>query len=120
VKPFRRKRRPGNRPMKRDERQRMEGVKSQCIPCLMRGYRYEGVCAEGNHIKRGNLRVGHKATYGLCIWHHRKQLMVEGWSVADHRRELGPSLMDGSKTFHAAFGSDDELLRQQNELLGAA
>jgi hypothetical protein len=29
----------------------------------------------------------------------------------------GPSLAHGSKTFHKAFGSDDELLALQNDLL---
>jgi hypothetical protein len=33
------------------------------------------------------------------------------------RDHYGPSLADGSKPFHAAFGSDAELLARQNEYL---
>lgn len=35
------------------------------------------------------------------------------------REHFGPSLNEGSKTFHAEFGSDVLLLGYQNELIGA-
>jgi hypothetical protein len=39
------------------------------------------------------------------------------------RQIYGPSLMDGSRTFHETYGSDDELITNQtyiNELRAAA
>ena len=38
-------------------------------------------------------------------------------NLKDARDLFGPSLAHGSKPFHAAFGSDDELLARVNELL---
>ncbi len=34
-----------------------------------------------------------------------------------HRDRLGPSLAESSKRFHEAFGSDDELLAAQHQLV---
>lgn len=34
------------------------------------------------------------------------------------RANLGPSLMDGSKLFRAAYGTDAELLALQKQVLG--
>lgn len=102
------------------ESSRMSRVKQQCIACYIKGIRYEdGAHAEGNHMKAGNIRISHAHSYGLCVYHHRRVLMVDGWSFAKHREELGPSLMDGSNTFHDYFGSDAELLTIQNNLIGA-
>lgn len=96
----------------------MDRVKTQCIPCHMKGYVYEdGAGCEGNHMKSGNLRISHAHTWGACQWHHQRRLIVEGWSFAQHREHLGPSLLDGGKTFHEAFGSDAELLEYQEKLL---
>jgi hypothetical protein len=36
------------------------------------------------------------------------------------REHFGPSLMDGSRLFHATYGSDDELIALQSEILGDA
>lgn len=119
MKPFRKNRRPGNRRMTDAESDRMARVKGQCIACYIKGIRYEdGAGCEGNHMKSGNIRISHAHSYGLCQWHHKRWLIVDGWSFAKHREELGPSLLDGSATFHAYFGSDAELLAIQNELIG--
>jgi hypothetical protein len=40
-----------------------------------------------------------------------------GKSPAELRSEYGPSLAEGSKPFHAAFGSNASLLERQNEML---
>ncbi|UXB21938.1 hypothetical protein K7566_09630 [Stenotrophomonas maltophilia] len=44
---------------------------------------------------------------------------LEGSTFATMRQIYGPSLMDGSRTFHETYGSDDELIANQtciNEL----
>ncbi|WP_295516259.1 Ref family recombination enhancement nuclease [uncultured Stenotrophomonas sp.] len=75
-----------------------------------------------NHAKSGNLRRGHAFGYALCKWHHMRYPM-EGNTFATMRQIYGPSLLDGSRTFHETYGSDDELIDQQtyiNELRAAA
>ncbi len=75
-----------------------------------------------NHAKSGNRRRGHFFGFALCIWHHRRRLM-EGKTFAWMRQIYGPSLMDGSRTFHETYGSDDDLIEQQtyiNELRATA
>lgn len=65
-----------------------------------------------NHAKSGNKRRGHAFGYALCVWHHRRHPM-QGKTFAEMRETWGPSLMDGSRTFHETYGSDDELIEQQ-------
>ncbi|HEL4805623.1 TPA: hypothetical protein UN084_001129 [Stenotrophomonas maltophilia] len=75
-----------------------------------------------NHAKSGNLRRGHMLGYALCKWHHMRH-PLEGNTFATMRQIYGPSLMDGSRTFHETYGSDDELIVNQtyiNELRVAA
>ncbi len=60
----------------------------------------------------------HDLTCGLCQWHHMGRPMFD-LSLAQLREGFGPSLAEGSKPFHAAFGSNAELLTMQNELLEA-
>lgn len=77
-----------------------------CIACLQLG-KYS--VPEVHHLKSGNKRRGHQDTVPLCPAHHR------GYQ---HNPELhGPSLALAPRSFHQAFGSDDELLRKTNELL---
>ena len=63
---------------------------------------------EIHHLLSGNKRKGHMFTIPLCGWHHR------GIAEGD-----GPSLAHGSKPFHAAFGSDSDLLDATNRMLNA-
>lgn len=75
-----------------------------------------------NHAKSGNVRRGHAFGYALCKWHHMRYPM-EGNTFATMRQIYGPSLLDGSRTFHETYGSDDELIAYQtyiNELRAAA
>lgn len=68
--------------------------------------------------KHGAPRLGHDFTIGLCGWHHR----------GDHRFTLlgddamaslrGPSLAKTPRDFRRQFGTDDELLRAQNQRIG--
>jgi hypothetical protein len=69
-----------------------------------------------NHCKSGNIRRGHAYGYALCTFHHR--LHPIGWyTLASTRQKYGPSLMDGSRLFIQMYGSDDELISLQNEVL---
>jgi hypothetical protein len=69
-----------------------------------------------HHLLSGGIRRGHMFGMCLCPWHHRGQ---PDWAMtpAEMRECYGPSLAEGSKPFHAVFGSDDALLAKQDELL---
>jgi hypothetical protein len=90
-----------------------------CVCCIELGYPHDrdGPMVEAHHLLSGGIRRGHSETVGLCAWHHRGRLIVQGWSHADHRERLGPSLAEGSTTFRERFGDDDELQRKQRALL---
>lgn len=94
-----------------------------CIACtvlvergLLPAWKAQGP-SDFHHLKSGNIRRGHMHGVALCGWHHRG-LLDWGYTHADMREEYGPSLMDGSRLFHDTFGSDDELLARQRELIG--
>lgn len=70
-----------------------------------------------NHCKSGNIRRGHMYGYCACGWHHR-QLLDWGCTHKEMRDWYGPSLMDGSRKFHLTYGSDDDLIALQRELIG--
>lgn len=102
------------------EEQWMAAVKKYgCLCCLFMGYPHdEDRCVvEAHHLLSGGIRMGHLFTVGLCLWHHRGRLIIQGWNHKTHRRELGPSLAEGSKTFEAAFGGNQWLLDRQRQLL---
>lgn len=65
-----------------------------------------------NHAKSGNIRRGHMHGYALCVYHHRKHPLA-WWTLKGTQERYGPSLMDGGKTFHDAFGTDDQLIELQ-------
>lgn len=71
----------------------------------------------GGHA--GSARRGDEFTIGLCRWHHQGQ-PLQGWTLDECRRVLGPSLKLHSRRFRETFGSDDELLARQNQLITAA
>lgn len=122
---FRRKRRAGNRPMTKAERSVVRDAKeAKCIPCLVwaeQGHMpVEDVatCSDWDHSKSGNIRRGHRFGFASCLWHHKRQIEVQGWTFERMRKHFGPSLMDGSRLFHETYGSDDYLIARQRELLG--
>lgn len=85
-----------------------------CLACLLQGYRREG--CDAHHLLSGGRRRGHLFTIGLCEWHHRGVTQgLNGPMI--WRMQYGPSLMDGSKLFRDAYGTDDELLEAQRRLL---
>lgn len=104
----------------RAEREWIDAVKrSGCLCCIARGYRHDpdGPAVEAHHLLSGGIRRGHLFSVGLCAWHHRGRLIVSGWSHAQHRQRLGPSLAEGSVPFHAEFGDDESLMAAQVRLL---
>lgn len=121
---FRKNRRPGNRAPTHDEAVRIVEAKSgQCIPCLIwaeAGHmpaEHVATCCQYDHAKSGNLRRGHAFGYASCLWHHQGRV-PDGWTHAQMREHFGPSKMDGSRLYHATYGSEDELIARQSELLG--
>lgn len=90
-----------------------------CLCCIARGYPHDpdGPAVEAHHLLSGGIRRGHEHTVGLCAWHHRGRLIVQGWTHAHHRELLGPSLAEGSVPFHEAFGDDDALMAAQLRLI---
>jgi len=90
-----------------------------CLCCIARGYPHDqdGPAVEAHHLLSGGIRRGHLHTLGLCAWHHRGRLIVNGWSHTQHRTQLGPSLAEGSVPFHAAFGDDESLMAAQHRLI---
>lgn len=98
------------------EAARMDAIKAgPCVCCHQRGL--FSWAPEIHHLLRGGRRIGHEATVGLCAWHHRS-VITFGCTGAEMRDHFGPSLNEGSKPFHAQFGTDDELLAIQDALLG--
>lgn len=71
-----------------------------------------------HHLLSGGIRRGHMFGVCLCPWHHRA---VIGWGCThkEMRDYYGPSLAEGSKPFHAEFGSDQDLLNRQDAILGS-
>jgi hypothetical protein len=100
------------------EQARIDAIKSgPCLACEARGIPSAGMgIVEAHHLLSGGRRIGHEATVGLCIWHHRAQPFW-GHSSQECRDYYGPSLAEGSKPFHQEFGSDAQLLASQNEML---
>lgn len=77
-----------------------------CIACRILGvYSLPDI----HHVLTGGRRTGHQATIPLCPWHHR--------GVLPPHQDLGPSLANGSKPFHARFGKQEELLAKVNGLI---
>lgn len=73
--------------------------------------------AEVHHQNLGGLaghpRLGDDHTIGLCAWHHRG---VTPWGMAAEKLAAwaGPSLAREPRRFREVFGSDEELLAEQN------
>lgn len=85
-----------------------------CLACFIHDGSIRNGC-DAHHLLSGGRRIGHLATIGLCEWHHRGMADPDAWLV-NVRHNFGPSLMDGSKLFHAAYGSDAELLELQKRI----
>lgn len=77
-----------------------------CICCRMAGHGY--AIPEVHHVLSGGRRIGHQATLPLCPHHHR---------FPNNKTVHGPSLADGSKLFHAHWGTQLELLAKVNSII---
>jgi hypothetical protein len=100
----------------REEAARIEACKSgPCVACAIKGRASWG--GDYHHLLSGGIRRGHLFGVCLCAWHHRA---VPDWGCTheEMRQHYGPSLAEGSKPFHAVFGTDQDLLDKQSELLG--
>lgn len=93
---------------------RMGKIKRLGCLCCRRLNRY--TFAEADHQVSAGKRLGHDATVGLCCWHHRA-VPLQGMTHGMCREILGPSKAEGTKPFRARWGSDEELLAEQNRLL---
>jgi hypothetical protein len=91
-----------------------------CLCC--RRYGYFGVLGDVHHLNlgqhAGQKRLGDEHTIGLCAYHHRG--ILGGQSQEWWERQVGPSLALKPKEFREKFGSDLELLAEQNELIEEA
>ncbi|MFN7782273.1 MAG: Ref family recombination enhancement nuclease [Lysobacterales bacterium] len=86
----------------------------RCVACWKRGIVTIG--CDAHHLLSGGRRIGHEASVALCVWHHRGH-PFDGVTPPQMRFQYGPSLMDGSKAFRAAYGTDAELLELQERML---
>jgi hypothetical protein len=120
-KPLRAKGKP--RPTKAEGLRIVKAKFGPCVVCLRwarMGRMPETDVMQGgdyHHPKSGNVRRGHRLGFCNCPWHHRG-VPSTGWTSARMRSHFGPSLMDGSRLFHTTYGSDDDLIALQDEILG--
>lgn len=79
---------------------------------------FTGLCGhlEFNHMKSGNVRIGHLWGYSLGSWHHQGRV-IEGFTHAQMRKQFGPSLADGSALFRDTYGDAASMLEAQDEIL---
>lgn len=109
-------------PTKEEEARIVAAKFGPCMPCL--SWARAGnmpmhdvaIGGDYDHKKSGNIRRGHMFGFCSCKWHHFGH-PGEGWTIPQMREHFGPSLMDGSRLFHAAYGGDDELIALQTEVL---
>jgi hypothetical protein len=87
-----------------------------CICCRSRGW--FSPC-QIHHLNlgqhAGQKRIGDEASIGLCPYHHVGQ--IDRAISPEALRLLGPSLALEPVKFRKVFGSDQELLAKQNELI---
>lgn len=73
---------------------------------------------EIHHLLSGGRRIGHEATICLCHFHHQaKFLPYVDYGYTAQAEAFGPSLEREPRRFHEVYGTDQELLARQNELL---
>jgi len=109
------------KPTQREAERIVACKEGRCIACVVWSQKKPWVIpvygCDYHHLKSGNIRRGHRYGIGLCAWHHRG--IPHAGMLPKHCAIVhGPSLMDGSRKFHETYGSDDELLAMQDELIG--
>lgn len=84
-----------------------------CVAMEQLGIDISGSGAVQWHHVAGKKR--HDLTVGLSCWHHQA-IPLPGYTHQQCRDLFGPSLAEGSKPFHARFGTNAELLAVQDEI----
>jgi hypothetical protein len=107
-------------PAKRDRRcQRI--CELGCLACRRRGW--FGQPCQVHHLNldqhAGQQRLGDEYTIGLCPWHHVGECF-QGRTKEWMRDHFGPSMKHEPVKFRDEFGSDLELLAEQNRLIERA
>ena len=91
-----------------------------CIACYKRGWFNE---CQVHHLNlgehAGQKRLGDEFTIGLCPWHHVGE-PIGILSAQECWRRFGPSMKLQPLKFREVFGSDQDLLRFQNERIEEA
>ena len=64
-----------------------------------------------HHLLNAGKRISHQHTICLCPYHHR------GLHWQQFKGKLGPSLAIDKRKFHEVFGSEEDLLWFQDEIL---
>jgi hypothetical protein len=101
--------------MTRADRSRICEIKEgRCVACWVLGRTTIG--CDAHHMLSGGRRIGHEATVALCAWHHRA-VPDPGETAPRMALLYGPSLIQGSKPFRAAYGTDAQLLEIQEQML---
>lgn len=125
-----------NGPTKAEAKRFERIVELGCVACR-KNAELRPISCEVHHLLDGGRRRGHSFTVGLCQWHHRG--VVNDLIVSEATRFLGgdkkaglkctvdgttaffgPSLYHDRKAFRERYGTDDELLAYQEELLAQA
>lgn len=75
-----------------------------------------GLPLEVHHLLDCGRRRGHDFTISLCSWHHRG-ILIGGKTTEFMEETWGPSVAHGTRLFKDRFGTDDELLAEQNKIL---
>lgn len=104
-----------NKSPTKDQQKRFQAIQDiGCLPCRYEGF-YEVPC-QIHHIVEGAYRRGHDHTYGNCPWHHMGQCF-EGMKPEDMYRVAGPSLALNAKEYHERYGTERELVWEQDKLI---
>lgn len=96
--------------------------RGECMACRINHERAQKRCDKGgcdaHHLLSGGRRRGHAFTIALCPWHHRAIRPDDCPNDAYALHRYGPSYETDRRLFRETYGTDDELLAMQNELLG--
>lgn len=88
-----------------------------CIACRQLGYkRRPHVHHQNLGEHAGQKRLGDSFSVGLCEWHH-DGVTSGGYCADEMTIKFGPSMKYQPVEFRERFGSDDDLLRRQNDLI---